>query len=208
MAEHYEVPLMLETEVPAAPSALTRLARLLTGAVVLATVVAMAATVLAPAPVEDASVFTLLAGPSTRSPSLIPGPRATLQPLRARVAGVEIPNNKKIAYGLQSIYGVGPVIAQRILEKTGISGEIRTRQLTEDQLIALRDELNKGDYLLEGDLRREVRSNIARLQEIRAFRGIRHRMGLPVRGQNTKNNARTRKGKKVAIAGKKQVGKK
>jgi small subunit ribosomal protein S13 len=136
--------------------------------------------------------------------SIFGTPRSSLAPLEARVAGVDIPNNKRVEIGLQSVYGVGPKVAENVLAATGIDPNIRVRDLSEDQLIQLRNELDKPDYLIEGDLRRDVRMNIGRLQEIRAYRGIRHQMGLPTRGQNTKNNARTRKGKKIAIAGKKK----
>jgi|EP00670_Eutreptiella_braarudii_P006259 small subunit ribosomal protein S13 len=148
---------------------------------------------------ETQSVFNLL----TR-PTLYGGARPTLQPLEARVAGVDIPNAKRVEIALQSVYGVGPKIAKDILEATGIDPDIRAKDLSEDQLTQLREELNKPDYVIEGDLRRDIRMNIARLQEIRSYRGIRHRMNLPMRGQHTKNNARTRKGKRIAVPGKKK----
>ena len=154
---------------------------------------------------ENTTVFNLIA--NTRpapSHSIFGSPRQSLAPLEARVAGVEIPNNKRIEIALQSIYGVGPQVATSVLTNTGINPDTRTRQLDEEQLTLLRQELDKTDYIIEGDLRREIRGNIERLRAIRAYRGLRHEMGLPTRGQNTKNNARTRKGKKIAIQGKKK----
>ncbi|MDZ7835249.1 MAG: 30S ribosomal protein S13 [Alkalibacterium sp.] len=120
----------------------------------------------------------------------------------ARIAGVDIPRDKHIVISLTYIYGIGKTTAQEILEAAGVPEETRVRELTNDQLDAVRAEVDKRK--VEGDLRREVRQNIKRLIEIGSYRGIRHRRGLPVRGQNTKNNARTRKGKAVAIAGKKK----
>ena len=105
--------------------------------------------------------------------------------------------------GLTYIYGIGPTLASEIIAKTGINPDTRVRDLSEDEVAKIR-ELLDADYKVEGDLRREVNLNIKRLMEIGSYRGIRHRRGLPVRGQNTKNNARTRKGKAVAIAGKKK----
>jgi len=123
----------------------------------------------------------------------------------ARIAGVDIPNEKRIVIALQYIYGIGESSAKKILLKAKVNENIRTKQLTEDQLTAIRSEVVK--YHVEGDLRREVSMNIKRLMEMGCYRGIRHRKGLPVRGQNTRNNSRTRKGKPTAIAGKKKVGK-
>jgi len=120
----------------------------------------------------------------------------------ARIAGVDIPRDKHIVISLTYIYGIGKTTAQQILEAAGVPEETRVRELTNDQLDAVRAEVDK--LKIEGDLRREVRQNIKRLIEIGSYRGIRHRRGLPVRGQNTKNNARTRKGRAVAIAGKKK----
>ena len=120
----------------------------------------------------------------------------------ARIAGVDIPSNKRVVISLTYIYGIGPTTAKKILAECGISEDIRTRDLTDEQETAIRQ---KVDLIkTEGDLRRERALNIKRLMEIASFRGIRHRRSLPVRGQNTKNNARTRKGKAVAIAGKKK----
>ena len=120
----------------------------------------------------------------------------------ARIAGVDIPRDKHIVISLTYIYGIGKTTAQEILKAAGVPEETRVRELTNDQLDAVRAEVDK--LKIEGDLRREVRQNIKRLIEIGSYRGIRHRRGLPVRGQNTKNNARTRKGRAVAIAGKKK----
>jgi small subunit ribosomal protein S13 len=123
----------------------------------------------------------------------------------ARIAGVDIPNEKRIVASLRYIYGIGAPLAQEILKNVNISEDVRTKDLTEDQLTLIRSEVAK--HQVEGDLRREVNLNIKKLMEIGCYRGIRHRKGLPVRGQNTRNNSRTRKGKPTAIAGKKKVGK-
>jgi small subunit ribosomal protein S13 len=120
----------------------------------------------------------------------------------ARFAGVDVPNEKRIVISLTYVYGVGPTTAQKVLANAGVSEDIRTKDLTTDQEDAIRRELD--GLKLEGDLRREVSLNIKRLMEIGSYRGMRHRRGLPVRGQNTKNNARTRKGPAKAIAGKKK----
>jgi len=121
----------------------------------------------------------------------------------ARIVGVDIPNEKRIVVSLTYIYGIGPSTAKKILEETKISEDIRTKDLTDDQLTALRNEVSK--YRTEGDLRREVALNIKRLQEIGCYRGIRHKRGLPVRGQRTRTNARTRKGRRKTIANKKEA---
>ncbi|MCS6105675.1 30S ribosomal protein S13 [Clostridium botulinum] len=120
----------------------------------------------------------------------------------ARIAGVDLPRDKRIVIALTYIFGVGETTAQKVLKDAGVSEDIRTRDLTPDQEEKIRAEVDK--VRVEGDLRREVSMNIKRLQEIGSYRGMRHRRGLPVRGQNTKNNARTRKGKKISIAGKKK----
>lgn len=120
----------------------------------------------------------------------------------ARIAGVDIPRDKRVVISLTYIYGIGKPTAQKILAEAGVSEDTRVRDLTEDELNKIRDIVDK--LKVEGDLRREVSLNIKRLMEIGSYRGLRHRRGLPVRGQNTKNNARTRKGKKTAIAGKKK----
>ena len=122
----------------------------------------------------------------------------------ARLFGTEIPNEKRIEASLPYIYGIGHSTSKRILEQAGINPDIRTGQLTDEQLTKIVQVITTDGILIEGDLRREVNLNIKRLMEIGSYRGIRHRRGLPVRGQNTKNNARTRKGKAVAIAGKKK----
>ena len=120
----------------------------------------------------------------------------------ARIAGVDIPNEKRIVISLQYIYGIGETTAQHILKNAGVSVDIRTRNLTEEQLQAIRSEVAK--IKVEGDLRREVALNIKRLMEIGCYRGMRHRKNLPVRVQNTRNNARTRKGPRHTIANKKK----
>jgi len=125
----------------------------------------------------------------------------------ARLAGVDIPREKRVEVALTYIYGVGRTRALATLKDTGISGEIRVKDLTDDQLVALRDYI-EGNYKVEGDLRREVQADIRRKVEIGSYQGIRHRRGLPVRGQRTKTNARTRKGPKRTVAGKKKAGKK
>ena len=121
----------------------------------------------------------------------------------ARIAGIDLPREKRIEIGLTYIYGIGRTSAQKILEMTGINPDIRVKDLTEDQEAALRDVIDKH-FTIEGDLRREVALNIKRLTEIGCYRGMRHRRGLPVRGQRSKTNARTRKGPKRTIANKKK----
>ena len=122
----------------------------------------------------------------------------------ARIAGVNIPTNKRVTISLRYIFGIGPAHAQDICEKLGIPAERRVNQLTDEEIGKLRETIDR-DYRVEGDLRREVAMNIKRLMDMAAYRGLRHRRGLPVRGQRTHTNARTRKGKAVAIAGKKKV---
>jgi small subunit ribosomal protein S13 len=124
----------------------------------------------------------------------------------ARIAGVDLPRDKQVLYAIQSIYGVGPKRAGEIVEKAGIDPTIRIKDLTEDQIGHLRSTID-SDYEVEGDLRREIYSNIRRLMEIGCYRGLRHRRGLPTRGQRTRSNARTRKGKPKTVAGKKKVAK-
>ena len=121
----------------------------------------------------------------------------------ARIAGVDIPNNKRVEIALTYIYGIGRKSANDILAKTGINPDTRAKDLTEDEVAKLRDVI-ENDYTVEGDLRREVALNIKRMVEINCYRGIRHRKGLPVRGQRTKTNARTRKGPAKTIANKKK----
>ena len=125
----------------------------------------------------------------------------------ARLAGVDIPRDKRVEVALTYIYGVGRTRALTTLKDTGISGDIRVKDLTDDQLVALRDYI-EGNFKVEGDLRREVQADIRRKVEIGSYEGLRHRRGLPVRGQRTKTNARTRKGPKRTVAGKKKAGKK
>ena len=121
----------------------------------------------------------------------------------ARIAGVDLPRDKRIEISLTYIYGIGLTTAQKILAIADVNPDTRTRDLTEDEVVRLRDAIDKN-AVVEGDLRREVQMNIKRLVDIGCYRGHRHRLGLPVRGQNTKNNARTRKGPKKAVAGKKK----
>ena len=122
----------------------------------------------------------------------------------ARLAGVDIPREKRVEVALTYIYGVGRTRALKTLADTNISGDIRVKDLTDDQLVALRDYI-EGTFRVEGDLRREVQADIRRKVEIGSYEGIRHRKGLPVRGQRTKTNARTRKGPKRTVAGKKKT---
>ena len=121
----------------------------------------------------------------------------------ARIAGVDIPNNKRVEIALTYIYGIGRKSANDILAATGINPDTRAKDLTEEEVAKLRDEI-ENNYTVEGELRREVALNIKRLVEINCYRGIRHRKGLPVRGQRTKTNARTRKGPAKTIANKKK----
>ena len=124
----------------------------------------------------------------------------------ARIAGVDLPRDKQVLYAIQSIFGVGPKIAGEIIEKSGIDPTVRVKDLTEDQIGQLRTIID-ADYQVEGDLRRDIYSNIRRLMEIGSYRGLRHRRGLPVNGQRTRSNARTRKGKPKTVAGKKKAAK-
>jgi small subunit ribosomal protein S13 len=121
----------------------------------------------------------------------------------ARIVGVDIPNEKRVVIALTYIYGIGDTTASKILKAAGVSEDIRVKNLTDEQLVKIRNEVAK--YKTEGDLRREVALNIKRLEEIGCYRGIRHKKGLPVRGQRTKTNARTRKGKRKTIANKKEA---
>ncbi|MEO4055239.1 30S ribosomal protein S13 [Solibacillus sp. CAU 1738] len=120
----------------------------------------------------------------------------------ARIAGVDIPRDKRVVISLTYIYGIGKTTSQKVLAAAGINEDTRVRDLTEDQLNQIREQLDT--LKVEGDLRREISLNIKRLMEIGCNRGIRHRRGLPVRGQNTKNNARTRKGPRKTVANKKK----
>ncbi|GBF58501.1 MULTISPECIES: 30S ribosomal protein S13 [Caulobacterales] len=122
----------------------------------------------------------------------------------ARIAGVNIPTNKRVLIALQYIHGVGPAKAKEICEKVGITAERRVNQLTDAEVLQIRETIDR-EYVVEGDLRREVSMNVKRLMDLGCYRGLRHRRGLPVRGQRTHTNARTRKGPAKPIAGKKQV---
>ena len=121
----------------------------------------------------------------------------------ARIAGVDLPREKRVEIGLTYVYGIGRVSAAKILEKAQVNPDTRVRDLTDDEVKRI-SEVIDAEYMVEGDLRREVALNIKRLQEIGCYRGIRHRKGLPVRGQKTKTNARTRKGPKRTVANKKK----
>ncbi len=122
----------------------------------------------------------------------------------ARIAGVNIPTNKRVVIALRYIHGIGPKFSKEICDKVGIPAERRVNQLTDAEVLQIRETIDR-DYTVEGDLRREVQMNIKRLMDLGCYRGLRHRKGLPVRGQRTHTNARTRKGKAVAIAGKKKA---
>jgi small subunit ribosomal protein S13 len=126
----------------------------------------------------------------------------------ARISGVNIPLNKRVEIGLTYIYGIGRATSNKLLAEVGVEPDRKVRDLTEEEVVKLRDAID-ADMTVEGDLRRERSQNIKRLQEIGCYRGLRHRRGLPVHGQNTKTNARTRKGpKRMQVAGKKKAGKK
>jgi small subunit ribosomal protein S13 len=125
----------------------------------------------------------------------------------ARLVGVDLPNDKRLEVALTYIYGIGRTRALQTLDATGVSGDSRVNELSDDQLVRLRDWI-EATYRVEGDLRREVQADIRRKIEIGSYQGIRHRRGLPVHGQRTQTNARSRKGKKRTVAGKKKVGKK
>lgn len=122
----------------------------------------------------------------------------------ARIEGVDLPREKRIEIGLTYIYGIGRATATRILAECGVNPDTRVRDITDDEVKKITEAIDKLGILVEGDLRREIAMNIKTLQEIGCYRGIRHRKGLPVRGQNTKNNARTRKGPKRTVANKKK----
>jgi small subunit ribosomal protein S13 len=122
----------------------------------------------------------------------------------ARIAGVNIPTQKRVVIALRYIHGIGPAFAKEICAKVGIPPERRVNQLTDAEVLQIREAIDR-DYVVEGDLRREVAMNIKRLMDLGCYRGLRHRKTLPVRGQRTRTNARTRKGKSTPIAGKKKV---
>ena len=121
-----------------------------------------------------------------------------------RIAGVSVPDNKPIRYALRYIYGIGPHVADQIVKEANIDGDVRANKLSEDQLAQVASIID-GNYVVEGTLRRQITQNIARLRDIRCYRGDRHRRGLPVNGQRTKTNARTRKGKRRTVAVKRSV---
>ncbi len=122
----------------------------------------------------------------------------------ARISGVDLPRDKRIEIGLTSVYGIGRATSNRLLKEAGVNPDTRVRDLTDEEVGKIRDAIDADSILIEGDLRREIAINIKRLQEIGCYRGIRHRKGLPVRGQKTKTNARTRKGPKKTVANKKK----
>ncbi|MEQ8350436.1 MAG: 30S ribosomal protein S13 [Leptospiraceae bacterium] len=124
----------------------------------------------------------------------------------ARIAGVDLPRDKRVVVGLTYIFGIGPSLSKRILKKAGIDESIRVRDLDEQQVASIRNTIS-GEYQVEGDLRTEVNLNIKRLMDIGCYRGLRHRMGLPARGQRTRTNSRTRKGRRKTVANKKKPGK-
>ncbi len=125
----------------------------------------------------------------------------------ARISGVDLPKEKRIEIALRYIYGIGPTFARKIVAETGVSPDVRVKNLTEDEVYRLQNVINQS-FKVEGDLRREVSQDIKRLIDIGSYRGLRHRRGLPVRGQRTRTNARTRKGPRKTIAGKKPADKK
>ena len=122
----------------------------------------------------------------------------------ARIVGIDLPRNKKIEYALPYIYGIGKTLSNKILEKSGVNPDIRVHELSEEQLLAIRNEIGET-ISVEGELRGQNSRNVKRLMDIGSYRGLRHRKGLPTRGQNTKNNARTRKGKKKPLQGRKKL---
>ena len=122
----------------------------------------------------------------------------------ARISGVDLPRDKRIEIGLTYVYGIGRATSNRLLKEAGVNPGTRVRDLTDEEVGKIRDAIDADSILIEGDLRREIAINIKRLQEIGCYRGIRHRKGLPVRGQKTKTNARTRKGPKKTVANKKK----
>ncbi len=122
----------------------------------------------------------------------------------ARIAGIDLPNDKRVEIGLTYIYGIGPSRSRELLSRTGVDADTRCRDLTEAEVARLREVIDR-DFVVEGDLRREVAMNIKRLQEIGSYRGLRHRRGLPVRGQRTRTNARTRRGTRRTVAGKRRA---
>jgi len=118
----------------------------------------------------------------------------------ARIAGVDLPKEKRVEIALRYLYGIGPAVSRRILEQTGVSPDVKVKDLTDDEVNRIREAIDKG-YKVEGDLRKEVNLNIKRLIDIGCYRGLRHRRGLPVRGQRTRTNARTKRGARKTVAG-------
>ena len=125
----------------------------------------------------------------------------------ARIAGVDLPRDKRVEVSLTYIYGIGPATSQEILNNTGINPDVRVKDLSEDEVIRLRETIDR-EYVVEGDLRREVGLNIKRLQEIGCYRGLRHRRNLPAHGQRTRTNARTKRGTRRTVAGRKRAARK
>ena len=125
----------------------------------------------------------------------------------ARIAGVDLPRDKRVEIGLTYIYGIGLTTSQQILQNTGVKVDTRVKDLSDDEVVRLREIIDR-DYVVEGDLRREVAMNIKRLQEIGCYRGLRHRRNLPVHGQRTRTNARTKRGMRRTVAGKKRAARK
>ena len=123
----------------------------------------------------------------------------------ARVAGIDIPDGQRLDYSLRRIYGIGPLIAREVVTKARVEGNPRVRDLSDDELARIRETIDR-EYVVEGDLRREVNGNIRRLIDIGSYRGLRHRRGLPVRGQRTRTNARTKRGARKTVAGRRRAG--
>lgn len=123
----------------------------------------------------------------------------------ARVAGIDIPNNKRLSYALRYIHGIGPVNSVKVIEKAGLGTDPRVKDLTEEELNRVRDAIDHGGYLVEGDLRRDTSQNIRRLIDIGSYRGSRHRRSLPCRGQRTRTNARTKRGARKTVAGRRKT---
>lgn len=171
----------------------------------------MAALSMAAVPLASSlSIVSRGGNPSGSLPNILSFPNSSPAPTKrggltircVRVGGVEVPNNKRVEYSLQYIHGIGRARSRQILSDLNLDNKI-TKDLTADELISLRDEVSK--YMIEGDLKRFNRLAVERLKEIRCYRGIRHEMGLPCRGQRTKNNCRTLKGKRVTVSGKKKA---
>lgn len=122
----------------------------------------------------------------------------------ARISGVDLPRDKRVEVGLQYIYGIGPTLSRRILGQTNVNADTKVRDLTEDEVARIREVIDRG-LTVEGDLRREVNMNVRRLIDVNCYRGLRHRRGLPVRGQRTRTNARTKRGSRKTVAGRRRV---